>query len=322
MGPAAGGSSASVMWPSGESADSRVGAGGGSRRPPGQALGALVAGVELDGTVARRPTRRPPERSMVAAALASRWGGAAKMALPVTRNALCPGGEVGQVAKGRKLAGVAKAQGRTAGCREQAAASRGVDVADEAGLAGQHAHVSFKKRSRKMPASARRAREHAAVARMAGARPGGAGRHVDRVDSSRVHIQNVRVLASGCRGASCRSWSACSLQRLFMPRWRAPGHDAALHGGSERDFVPVAQVRVGVEVEADEAGDVGPAEVGDVGDAIRRRRNGAGWRVLVQRCVGFAREAAVAFDGDGVFVGGEFRSGRVGRSAGRRWRGR
>ena len=27
--------------------------------------------------------------------------------------------------------------------------------------------------------------------------------------------------------------------------------------------------------------------------------------MLVQRCVGFAREAAVAFDGDGVFVGGE-----------------
>ena len=31
----------------------------------------------------------------------------------------------------------------------------------------------------------------------------------------------------------------------------------------------------------------------------------AAGQVLVQRCVGFVREAAVAFDGDGVFVGGE-----------------
>ena len=52
---------------------------------------------------------------------------------------------------------------------------------------------------------------------------------------------------------------------------------------------------------------MGPAEVGDVGDAVfvAGEMGLAAGQVLVQRCVGFVREAAVAFDGDGVFVGGE-----------------
>lgn len=78
---------------------------------------------------------------------------------------------------------------------------------------------------------------------------------------------------------------------------RRPGGDA---------FVPRAQMGVGAEIEADDAGDMGPAEVRDIGNRIVFARDmGMPRQLPVEHAERGVAQATVAFDRLGLRGGGE-----------------